>query len=454
MDGYLYNLDPYRQASAGYYAPRYPASYALERRSSYADPLSPFARVPVDPYAGYGAAYPTETLLPHRYVSAPTSPPFRQRPPRSTSRRKGSPPQNLGPRKKPFKQTQKVRFSEEKERPSSKKGSSQAAKKAEKTYAKAAPMSQAASLAKETKELHSLFRTGVDANEGVKSEGKKGDANGTARKRKADSQMQNSTPTKNAKNANKQKGKKKKQAKVKEAVKTGKAERRVPTEEEIKEFEAALEMQRGFCKGVSQFLGLPETKVIAVANGVESDGNLADSKKAENDSKEQDEDAKETEKKHKEPQRTSEEEKEAEIAAFKFFSNLFAENQELLNLYVDKYKSGSFECLVCHCVDPSKSKTFWNVVSLVMHAKMRKQMQPEHSGYARAVSAVLGWDYQNTPKVPRNTRPATTTKKSSDQVKDATKQEAVQDLKETQTNVKEDKEGETTLETASEDAEE
>ncbi|MCO5598097.1 hypothetical protein L7F22_052188 [Adiantum nelumboides] len=451
MDGYLYNLDPYRQASAGYYAPRYPASYALERRSSYADPLSSFARVPIDPYAGYGAAYPPETLLPHRYVSAPTSPPFRQRPPRSTPRRKGSPPHNLGPRKKPFKQTQKVRFSEEKERPYSKKGSSQVAKKAEKTDAKAAPMSQAASLAEETKELHSLFRTWVDVNEGVKFEGKKGDANGTARKRKADSQMQNSMPTKSAKNANKQKGNKKKQANVKEAVKT---ERRVPTEEEMKEFEADLEMQRGFCKGVSQFLGLPETKEIAGADGVQSDGNVADSKKAENGSKEQDEDAKETEKKHKEPQRTPEEEKEAETTAFKFFSNMFAENQELLNLYVDKYKSGSFECLVCHCVDPSKSKTFWNVVSLVMHAKMRKQMQPEHSGYARAVSAVLGWDYQNTPKVPRNTRPATTTEKSSVQVKDATKQEVVQDQKETQTNVKEDKEGETTLESPSEDAKE
>ncbi|MCO5614279.1 hypothetical protein L7F22_068557 [Adiantum nelumboides] len=115
------------------------------------------------------------------------------------------------------------------------------------------------------------------------------------------------------------KGKKNKQAKVKEAVNIEKVERCVPTEEEIKEFEAALEMQRGFCKGVSQFLCLPKTKEIAVADVVESDGNVVDNKKAKDDSKEQDEDAKETELKHKEPQRTPEEEKEAETTAFLVF---------------------------------------------------------------------------------------------------------------------------------------
>ncbi|KAI5083156.1 hypothetical protein GOP47_0003452 [Adiantum capillus-veneris] len=489
MDGYLYNLDPHRQAAAGYYAPRYPSSYALERRSSYGLPSA-------DPFAGYGAPYQPDTLLP-RYVSAPASSPYRHRPPRTMPTRKGSPPQRLGPKKKPFKQTQKVRFSEEKVRPSTKQDTAQPANKSVKAYAKAAPASQAASLAKETQELHSLFRTGVDTNKVEKSEGKKGDANGTAKKRKADSQVQKPTPTKNARNAKKGKKKKKK----KKPSNDNKAV--VKAEEEIKGLEAALEMQRGLCKKVMEFLGIPELNESGVADAVQSDGKVEESKETEKDTtetdkgskeiehdtmetdkdsmetdkgcKETDKDSTKTEKKPEEPQQTPEEEKEVEASSFKFFSSLFAENQELRDLYVDKCNAGSFECLVCRSVDAARSKTFWNLVSLVIHTKMRKQMRPEHAGYGHAISSVLGWDHENIPKVPRgHIRPAVL-KKSADQGKDVTKREkAVKevpeqeqkevesmvkevpelDQKEVETIAKEVKEGENHSEPPSEDAKE
>jgi len=189
-----------------------------------------------------------------------------------------------------------------------------------------------------------------------------------------------------------------------------KAEPYTMTEEEKKEAELALELQRGLCEHVCEFLGFPpvleklETKEEAPV--AESDAKPDDSKETEKPSKPE------------EPERTPEEENEADEKSFEYFSKLFEENQDLRKLYVDHCNSGSFECLVCYSTDAKSSKQFWNLVSLVMHTKMRKLKRPEHRGYGRAVSAVLGWDHLNTPKVPRAHRHTPAADKPKEQVEE------------------------------------
>ncbi|KAH7284435.1 hypothetical protein KP509_34G054300 [Ceratopteris richardii] len=390
MDGYGYPLDPYRTVG---FTSR--ASYLLDR-SSYRDPLVTYSRVPADPY-GYGAAgYPVEPYIQPRY--APTAAPVYRSRPRLAQRKRNVPPQNLGPRKKPFKATQKVRFSEEKSFQKNSKGSNKSG-------------SPATALAKETEDLHKLFRTGVDSVKLV--EPKKNNGN-VASKRKADSQSSKKATKSKQKAGKKQKGKKIKNAKK---AKIEKEEPPSLSEEDLKALEAGLEMQRGLCKGVSEFLGIPENKEIETeikeaGNEAAADVKAEDEKEAEKISK------------NAEPQRSPEEEKEAESKSFKFFSNLFEEHAELRNLYIEKCNLGSFECLVCRSVDPEKSKTFWNVVSLVMHSKMRKQLRPEHAGYGRAVSAILGWDPEKIPKVPKGVKPAFQAVKATNEVKEEAKVEA------------------------------
>eukprot|EP00250_Pteridium_aquilinum_P015729 c22727_g1_i1 orf=183-1607(+) len=429
MDGYLYNRDSYSISSAGYYAPSYPPSYGLERRSAYGPPLSDslasYSRLPIDPYSGYGApsSYQPEVVLRPRYASsAPDPPAFRSRPrPGPKKKPPPPPPQNLGPRKKPFKQTQKVRFSEENGRFSKKAVQMkplQAGKRADKpdTRTGKAPSSQASSLVKETQELHSLYRTGIDSKIDRKFENKKDDRKAASMKRKAETQMQKSTPVKEVDESAKKKQKQKKNkkfAKDKESKKQAdsspvveKAAKATPpplTEEEAK---AALELQRGMSKSVGEFLG--------VAPVVEEPGSKEAVDVSESDAKPEDNKDGEKPSKPEEPQRTPEEEKELEEKSFNFFSKMFEDHEDLRNLYIDKCNSGSFECLVCHSIDARRSKKFWNLVSLVMHTTMRKQMRPEHRGYGRAVSAVLGWDPMKTPRVPHGSKHIPTVDKTTE----------------------------------------
>lgn len=392
------------------------------------DSLSSYARVPVDPYAGY-STYQPELLPPPRYAASAraAAPTFRPRQ-RLGQKKKPPPAQNLGPKKKAFKQTQKINFSVEKVTTPKKalqKKSLQGEKKEAKSEIKAGKpqKSQAESLAKETQELHSLYRTGVDPTTGKKFDGisvKKADASSgknnnssvAGKKRKAEPQKESTTEApasekkklKRKKNKKLAKGKKlpaKKDQKpaastpvVAKAVKT-----EVPplSEEEKKEVEASLELQRGMCKSVGEFLGVPcagrepENKEAADADG--SEGKPAEALKPE--------EAQKSEEAPKIETLTPEEEKEHEEKGFQFFSKILEENQDLRKLYIDKCNAGTFECLVCHTVDAETSKKFGNLTSLVMHASMRKQKRPEHRGYGRAVCSVLGWEPLKTPRPPR-----------------------------------------------------
>lgn len=427
MDGYR---DLYRApVSAGYFtSPRYqPAGYGLDGRSSYtlsaADPLLPaFARVPLDAFAGYSAplSYQPELLPVPRYSAPVLSLSPRRRPsPRRRQPRRPPPAQNLAPKKTPFKKTQK-RSTVENSTPKKGQVSQRKPLEKEQKVGGKPQKSLTASLAKETQELHSLFRTGVDPSTGKKVVNKKSDEtpvkksnpNVSGQKRKADAQKKDEAPF----STKKSRGKKKKHAKKlfakekKEDIKTDekpvvstpkavKVEPPTLTEEQKKEVEALLALQNAACKAVGEFLGVPEKR----EEPEKSEAPDASATEAKLDEAQPNPDAEAQAKSDEVPKPaplTPEEEKELEEKGYKFFSKILEENQDLRNMYLEKKDAGTFECLICHSIDPTTSKKFTNLTSLVMHTSMRKQKLPEHRGYGQAVCDVLGWESPRVHKQP------------------------------------------------------
>eukprot|EP00250_Pteridium_aquilinum_P015720 c22721_g1_i1 orf=665-2038(-) len=422
MDGYR---DLYH--APGYYTSRYQPGYGV------ADPLYPaYTRVPLDAYAGYGApvSYQPEFISPPRY-SAPVHPlsprrstnPRRRPPAQSGVKRRPPPVQTLAPNRKSFKKTQK---NTPVENSTPKKGlqrnvphrrSQQKEEKA--AYSADTPQkSSAATLAKETQDLHSLFRTGVDPSSGKKfkpsvkkadvTPGKKNGPASLGQKRKADSQKKDDAPSSakksRARGKNKKFAKEKKEGVQKEekpvasTPKKVKVDPPVLTEEEKQEMEASLELQNVACKAVGEFLGVPERREEPEkAEGAEASADGGEPCEVQVNL---DEAAAKSDEAPKPAPLTPEEEKELEAKGYQFFSKLLEDNQDLRKLYLDKKDAGTFECLVCHSVDPETSKKFANLTSLVMHTSMRKQKRPEHRGYGQAVCDVLGWESLRGPKRP------------------------------------------------------
>ncbi|MCO5592028.1 hypothetical protein L7F22_046022 [Adiantum nelumboides] len=129
--------------------------------------------------------------------------------------------------------------------------------------------------------------------------------------------------------------------------------KKLAPDELMEEFKMPVELQMDVCKHVMDFLS-------AVDGGTGSE-NL-----------------------------TPGEEKAREEEGFLFFSNLFKENLRLRSLYIGQGNGVTLDCLVCHSINEKKS--FNEVLSLVMHATSRVKLRPEHRGYGRAVSMILGWN--------------------------------------------------------------
>lgn len=444
MDGYR---EFYRfPVSAEHNSSRYPTGYG----TLAGEPLhSTYTRSALDAYAGYGApaAYQPELMpvpLHPQYLSPrrPRSP--RRRPPgQNKGKRSLALADSLTPKKKPFKKRVSPR------RDMQKQGSDRKPLRREQKNAGKRQESLAATLlAKETEELHKLFRNGVGserkavkpiakqahgshAKKDVDLSAKKNVASNAGQKRKADEQKREGAPPLKKKN----RGKKKKFAKEKKqdvkkvekpvrAPKVVKVEPAALTEEEKKELALSLELQKTACKGVAEFLGIPEKSTEAEAEvkaEAEAEGEVKAAAEAKGEVKavaeaevkaEAEAEAEKSEPKQAPgdgaqevvskqlPTLSPEEEKELEEKGFVFFSKMLEENQDLRKLYIEKKDAGTFECLVCHSVDPDTSKKFANLTNLVMHTSMRKQKRAEHRGYGKAICDILGWESLRAPKRP------------------------------------------------------
>ncbi|KAI5054837.1 hypothetical protein GOP47_0030394 [Adiantum capillus-veneris] len=409
MDGYRDLLRV--PVSAGYYASsRYPVGYS--------DPLYSYSRAALDAYAGYGApvSYPPEPVPLPQYAQYPSPRrrmnPRRRPPPQNNNKRRPAPSETLTPKKKSFKKTQKSLHVES----FSSKGDLRKGKAPSKLQQKDVEKakSPASTLAKETEELHKLFRTGVDngkkivkpvAKQAAGSPGKKVTSNGVGQKRKADEERKEAPSKKKNKGKKKKKnakGKKQESNKEEKPVETPKVVKPEPaplTDEQKKEMELALELQVAACKAVAEFLGIPEKVAEPEAEKsepAEAAGNEAQEDTPTTDAQDDALPATEAQDKPEEapkpPALTPEEEKELEEKAFTFFSKTLEENSNLRNLYLEKKDAGTFECLVCHSVDAETSKKFANLTGLVMHTSMRRQKRPEHRGYGKAICDILGWE--------------------------------------------------------------
>ncbi|MCO5604978.1 hypothetical protein L7F22_059153 [Adiantum nelumboides] len=413
-------MDGYREflrvpVSAGYYpSSRYPVSYSEPLYSTY-------PRAALDPYAGYGAhvSYPPEPL---------------------------PPPQNSYPKKTPFKKTNKgSRVENFSSKGNQRKSDTKPPRKDQKDGGKS-QKSPAINLAKETEELHKLFRTGVDSGKKIvqpaakQTPNRKATANGVGRKRKADGEEKEAPSRKKNKGKKKKFSKQKKQEAKKdekpaETPKAAKPEPASLTDEEKKEVELALELQKAACKAVTEFLGIPEkmqepepelqpeAEKIEV---VQATGEEAHTTPTEAQDKPE-------EASKLPPALSAEEEKELEEKAISFFSKMLEENGELRKLYLDKKDAGTFECLVCQSVDAETSKKFANLTSLVMHTSMRKQKRPEHRGYGKAICDILGWESLR-PK-----RPTKQAKVDGEDTKEVEAEKVVGETEEKQEVIKDDK---------------
>ncbi|MCO5601214.1 hypothetical protein L7F22_055333 [Adiantum nelumboides] len=208
MDGYRDFLRV--PVSAGYYpSSRYPVSYSEPLYSTY-------PRAPLDPYAGYGApvSYVPEPLPPPQFSPRRRMNPRRPPLPQNNNKRRPPPADTLTPKKTPFKKTKKGSRVENFSSKGQRKSDTKPPRKDQKDGGKS-QKSPALNLAKETEELHKLFRTGVDSGKKIvqptakQTPNRKATANGVGQKRKADGE-EKETPSRK-----KNKGKKKKFSKQK-----------------------------------------------------------------------------------------------------------------------------------------------------------------------------------------------------------------------------------------------
>ncbi|KAI5070790.1 hypothetical protein GOP47_0015133 [Adiantum capillus-veneris] len=86
--------------------------------------------------------------------------------------------------------------------------------------------------------------------------------------------------------------------------------------------------------------------------------------------------------------------KSRENQAYKFFMEIFEENEELQKRYKEDHGTGEFDCLVCSNIPNKPIKRYTGLVSVVMHAKkiLNTKRRHDHRGFARAVCDFMGWD--------------------------------------------------------------
>lgn len=97
-----------------------------------------------------------------------------------------------------------------------------------------------------------------------------------------------------------------------------------------------------------------------------------------------------------------------ESEEYKFFLNLFMENDELRGYYEKNSEDGLFCCLVCDGMGKKKSgKRFKNCIGLVHHSNSisRTKKKVAHRAFGQAVCRVFGWDIDRLPTIVLNGEP-------------------------------------------------
>lgn len=91
----------------------------------------------------------------------------------------------------------------------------------------------------------------------------------------------------------------------------------------------------------------------------------------------------------------------AELEAFKFFSEIFMNDEDLRGYYVKCNGKGEFLCLVCGGAGVKLGKRYGDCVGLVQHAisVVKTRRRGAHKGFGRVVCEVLGWDFSRLPNI-------------------------------------------------------
>ncbi|KAG7024795.1 hypothetical protein SDJN02_13614, partial [Cucurbita argyrosperma subsp. argyrosperma] len=110
-----------------------------------------------------------------------------------------------------------------------------------------------------------------------------------------------------------------------------------------------------------------------------------------------------------------------ESEEYKFFLNLFMENDELRGYYEKNCEDGLFCCLVCGGMGKKKSgKRFKNCIGLVHHSNSisRTKKKVAHRAFGQAVCRVFGWDIDRLPTIVLNGEPLSRSLANSGDFKD------------------------------------
>ncbi|XP_052177109.1 uncharacterized protein LOC127791345 isoform X2 [Diospyros lotus] len=86
---------------------------------------------------------------------------------------------------------------------------------------------------------------------------------------------------------------------------------------------------------------------------------------------------------------------------YRFFVNVFAEDDELRGYYEKNFEGGEFCCLVCGGIRHKVGKIFKSCVSLVQHSIsiVKTKKKRAHRAFAQVICKVLGWDLDRLPTI-------------------------------------------------------
>lgn len=90
-----------------------------------------------------------------------------------------------------------------------------------------------------------------------------------------------------------------------------------------------------------------------------------------------------------------------ECEEYKFFLNMFKEENDLRNYYEKNYEAGDFFCLVCCGIGKKVWRRYKNCVAVVQHsvgiANTKKKIA--HRAFGQVICKVLGWDINRLPTI-------------------------------------------------------